>query len=720
MLFEGQAIRVQEIETGIYELVFDLQGEPVNKFNQVTLAELKESVSQLSAVDGIKGVLFSSAKDCFIVGADITEFSSLFADGEEALIAKLLEQHAIFSAVEDLPCPTVTAINGVAFGGGFELCLATDFRVMAEKAKVGLPEVKLGINPGWGGIVRLPRLIGIDNAHDWICTGAEKRAPAALKDGAVDAVVSQDKVRDAGLDLLHKCIAGKFDFQARRDEKQSPVKLNQIEQMMAFETAKGLIGAKAGPHYPAPMQAVKTIQKSCGMSRDKAIEAEVRGVAKLAGGPVVKALVGLFLKDQYVKKVSKGYEAQAAKVKQAAVLGAGIMGGGVAYQSASKGTPILMKDINEAAIQLGLDEANKLLGGQLKRGRIDGAKMAATINMIRPTLSYGDFGSVDLVVEAVVENQKVKEMVLAEAEQHIADDAVLASNTSTISINALAKVLKRPENFCGMHFFNPVHKMPLVEVIRGEKTSDETIARTVAYASAMGKTPIVVNDCPGFLVNRVLFPYFGGFSGLMQDGADFRQVDKVMEGFGWPMGPAYLLDVVGIDTAHHADQVMAAGFPERMSHEGETVIDRMYSLERYGQKNGKGFYRYEMDRRGRPKKLSDDEVGQQIGDIAAQTREFSAEEITERMMIPLCIETVRCLEEGIVASAEEADMALIYGIGFPLFRGGLFHYLDEMGMAAFCAMTEKYADLGPLYQPTERMKEMAATGAKYLNSSAAK
>jgi 3-hydroxyacyl-CoA dehydrogenase/enoyl-CoA hydratase/3-hydroxybutyryl-CoA epimerase/enoyl-CoA isomerase len=714
MLFEGQAIRVQEVESGIYELCFDLQSEPVNKFNRVTLAELKESVSLLSAVDGIKGVLFSSAKDCFIVGADITEFSSLFADGEEALIAKLLEQHDIFNSVEDLPCPTVVAINGVAFGGGFELCLATDFRVMGEKAKVGLPEVKLGINPGWGGIVRLPRLIGVDNANEWICTGAEKRAAAALKDGAVDAVVVQDQVREAGLDLLRQCVEGKFDYQARRDEKQSPIKLNQIEQMMAFETAKGMIGAKAGPHYPAPLQAVKTIQKSCGLSRDKAIEAEVRGVAKLAGGPVVKALVGLFLKDQYVKKVSKGYEVKADKVKQAAVLGAGIMGGGVAYQSASKGTPILMKDINEAAIQLGLDEANKLLGGQFKRGRIDAAKMAATINRIRPTLSYGDFGTVDLVVEAVVENQKVKEMVLAEAEQHIADDAVLASNTSTISINALAKGLQRPENFCGMHFFNPVHKMPLVEVIRGELTSDETIARTVAYASAMGKTPIVVNDCPGFLVNRVLFPYFGGFSGLMQDGADFHQVDKVMEGFGWPMGPAYLLDVVGIDTAHHADQVMAAGFPERMSHEGETVIDRMYSLERYGQKNGKGFYRYEMDRRGRPKKVSDDEVGQLIGDVAAQTREFSAEDITERMMIPLCIETVRCLEEGIVASAAEADMALIYGIGFPLFRGGLFHYLDEIGIAEFCAMTEKYADLGPLYQPTEQMLQMAATGAKYL------
>ncbi len=715
MQFEGKAIQVQKIDSGLYELIFDLKTEPVNKFNQLTLSELKDAVTQLSAVEDIKGVLFSSAKESFIVGADITEFSSLFGQGEAELIEKLLDNHAIFNAVEDLPCPTVVAINGLALGGGFELCLAADYRVLGEKAKVGLPEVKLGINPGWGGIVRLPRLIGIDNAHEWICTGVEKRAAAALKDGAVDAVVAQERVREAGLDLLRQCAEGKFDYLSRRTEKQSPVKLNQIEQMMAFETAKGMIGAKAGPHYPAPLQAVKTIQKSCGMNRDQAIVAEVKGVAKLASGPVVKALVGLFMKDQYVKKVSKGHVAKAAKVNQAAVLGAGIMGGGVAYQSASKGVPILMKDINEAAIQLGLDEANKLLAGQLKRGRTDAAKMAATINRIRPTLSYGDFGTVDLVVEAVVENQKVKQMVLTEAETHIADDAVLASNTSTISINALASSLKRPENFCGMHFFNPVHKMPLVEVIRGEKTSDETIARTVSYATAMGKTPIVVNDCPGFLVNRVLFPYFGGFSGLLQDGADFRNVDKVMERFGWPMGPAYLLDVVGIDTAHHADQVMAAGFPERMSHEGESVIDRMYSLERFGQKNSKGFYRYELDRRGKLAKLADDEVDSLLESCVGASREFTDQDIIARMMIPLCIETVRCLEEGIVASPAEADMAMIYGIGFPPFRGGVFHYLDEMGLAAFCEMAAKYEALGPLYQPTEKMQQMAANATKYFN-----
>jgi len=521
-------------------------------------------------------------------------------------------------------------------------------------------------------------------------------------------------VKDAALDLLKGCIAGKFDYQARRDEKINPIKLNQVEQMMAFESAKGVIGGKAGPHYPAPMAALKTIQKHANLPRDKAVEVEAKGFVKVAKTEVCAALVGLFMKDQYIKKVSKSFERQAEPVKKAAVLGAGIMGGGVAYQSASKGTPILMKDINDAALQLGLDEATKLLNKRVSRGRMDSMKMAQVLNSITPTLNYGDFGSVDLVVEAVVENPNVKKAVLAEVESQLPEGAILTSNTSTISITELATALKKPENFCGMHFFNPVPLMPLVEVIRGEKTSEEAVARTVAYAKAMGKTPIVVNDCPGFLVNRVLFPYFGGFSALVSDGADFQKVDKVMERFGWPMGPAYLLDVVGIDTAHHADAVMAAGFPDRMQHEGENAIDRMYSLERFGQKNNKGFYRYELDRKGKPKKLIDEEVPALLAEVVSESRDFTDEEIIERMMIPLCIETVRCLEDGIVDSAAEADMGLIYGIGFPPFRGGALHYLDQIGLDNFCEMAKKYEALGPLYQPTEKMKQMAAAGDKYF------
>ncbi|MCP4596655.1 fatty acid oxidation complex subunit alpha FadB [Neptuniibacter sp.] len=718
MLFEGQTIHVQSIEDGIYDVVFDRKDDSVNKLDQVTLAELREAVSALQGVDGIRGAIFSSAKECFIVGADITEFMGFFAAEDDELVAGLLEIHGLFNQIEDLPFPTVTAINGLCLGGGFELALSTDYRVMGDQAKVGLPEVKLGIYPGWGGTIRLPRLIGVDNANEWICGGAEKRPAAALKDGGVDAVVTTDKVKEAALDLLNGCISGKFDYAARRVEKQSPIKLNQIEQMMAFESAKGVIGGKAGPHYPAPMAALKTIQKHANLPRDKAAEIEAKGFIKVAKTDVCASLVGLFLKDQYVKKVSKGFESKAEPVKKAAVLGAGIMGGGVAYQSASKGTPILMKDINDDALQLGLDEATKLLNKRVSRGRMDAMKMAGVLNSITPTLNYGDFGNVDLVVEAVVENPNVKKAVLAEVEGVLQEGAVLTSNTSTISITELATALKKPENFCGMHFFNPVHQMPLVEVIRGEKTSEEAVARTVAYAKAMGKTPIVVNDCPGFLVNRILFPYFGGFTALMEDGADFKQVDKVMERFGWPMGPAYLLDVVGIDTAHHADAVMAEGFPDRMKHDNENVIDRMFKLERFGQKNNKGFYQYELDRKGKPKKIVDEEVPALLEGIATEARDFSDEEIIERMMIPLCIETVRCLEDGIVDSPAEADIALIFGIGFPPFRGGALHYLDQIGLDNFVAMAAKYESLGPLYQPTEKMKQMAAAGEKYFSESA--
>ncbi len=714
MLMEGKAIQLAAIEPGLYELVFASRDDSVNKLNQATMAELQQAVTTLKSQDDLKGLLIRSDKDSFIVGADITEFVGLFSAGEDEIVSGLLQMNAVFNSIEDLPCPTVAAINGVALGGGFELCLACDYRVMNSDAKVGLPEVKLGIYPGWGGTVRLPRLVGVDNANEWICGGTEQRAKNALAVGAVDAIVEPELLRDGALDLLRRCVAGEFDYQARRTEKQSPIKLNQIEQMMAFESAKGVIGAQAGPHYPAPMAALASIQKHANMTRDDAQAVEAKGFAKLATNAVTPALVGLFLKDQQIKRASKRYEADVEPVRQAAVLGAGIMGGGVAYQSASRGTPILMKDINEGALQLGLSEASKLFNKQLERGKIDGRKLATSLARIRPTLSYGDFGNVDLVVEAVVENPKIKQSVLAEVESHLQDGAILTSNTSTISITELAKALKKPENFCGMHFFNPVHQMPLVEVIRGEKSSEAAIGRTVAYAKAMGKTPIVVNDCPGFLVNRILFPYFAGFTGLLRDGADYRQVDKVMERFGWPMGPAFLLDVVGIDTAQHAGAVMADGFPDRMRNEGETVIERLYKEQRLGQKNGKGFYRYEPDRKGKPKKLVDEELPALLEGVVGPAREFSDEEIIARMMIPLCIESVRCLEDGIVETPAEVDMGLVYGIGLPPFRGGALFYIDQMGLQAFCDLADQHAELGKLYQPTDKMRAMAAAGQTYF------
>jgi 3-hydroxyacyl-CoA dehydrogenase/enoyl-CoA hydratase/3-hydroxybutyryl-CoA epimerase/enoyl-CoA isomerase len=343
--------------------------------------------------------------------------------------------------------------------------------------------------------------------------------------------------------------------------------------------------------------------------------------------------------------------------------------------------------------------------------------MAGILASITPSLHYAGIEQSDVIVEAVVENPKVKAAVLSEVEQHVSEETVITSNTSTIPINLLAKSLKRPENFCGMHFFNPVHRMPLVEIIRGEHTSDETINRVVAYAAKMGKSPIVVNDCPGFFVNRVLFPYFGGFSMLLRDGADFTQIDKVMERkFGWPMGPAYLLDVVGIDTAHHAQAVMAQGFPERMGKQGRDAIDALFEADKYGQKNGSGFYSYSLDRKGKPKKTFTEDVLPLLADVCAEQTSFDEQTIIQRVMIPMINEVVLCLQEGIIASPQEADMALVYGLGFPPFRGGVFRYLDSVGIAEYVEMAKQYSELGAMYQVPQMLIDMAAQDQNFYDA----
>ena len=440
MIFSGKAISVQATDDGIAELCFDLQKESVNKFNALTLDELKEATAAIAADTSLKGVIVTSGKPVFIVGADIMEFGALFGGSEDKVRDKILEINLkVFNVFEDLPIPTVAAINGIAFGGGLEMTLVCDYRVMSETAKIGLPETKLGIIPGYGGTTRLPRLIGADNAIEWIASGKEQKAEQAHKCGAVDAVVSPELLRDASMSLLQQCIDGKLDFRAKRREKMEPLKLGKIEATMVFQTSKAFVGGQAGPHYPAPVTAIEVMEKAAGMNRDDALREEARGIAKMAGTLTAKNLVGLFVGDQVLGKTAASLAKKARKVERAAVLGAGIMGGGIAYQSARKGTPIIMKDIAQAGIDLGLTEASKLLSKQVERGRMSAAEMAGVLARIQPSLCYDGFDSVDVVVEAVVENPKVKHAVLTETEAQSRDDAILASNTSTNSISHLAE-----------------------------------------------------------------------------------------------------------------------------------------------------------------------------------------------------------------------------------------------------------------------------------------
>ena len=717
MIYQGKSLSAQLLDDGIVELKFDAQGS-VNKFDQATFVEYKAVVDTINNCSEAKGVLVTSGKSTFIVGADITEFLETFKQPEDALVPWVKNATDIFDSFEDIQLPTIAAINGIALGGGCEMTLVCDYRIADTNASIGLPEVKLGLMPGFGGTVRLPRVIGADNAVEWMSTGKAYKPQQALATGLLDAVVAPEKLRDSALGMLKLAIEGKLDWQAKRQAKLSPLSLSKIESVMTFNTCKGMIAAKAGKHYPAPMVMVSTIEAASTLDRAGAMALENAGFAKLAKTDAAIAQIGLFMSDQVIKGKAKKAAKQATKVvKKAAVLGAGIMGGGIAYQSAYKGTPIVMKDINDQALDLGLTTAAGILTKQVERGRMNAKKMAGVLNNITPSLSYDSVKDVDVVVEAVVENPKVKGMVLAEVEEVISEDAILTSNTSTISIDLLAQSVKRPENFCGMHFFNPVHKMPLVEVIRGKDTSDETVAAVVAYAAKMGKSPVVVNDCPGFFVNRVLFPYFAGFSHLVLEGADFAALDKVMEKqFGWPMGPAYLLDVVGVDTADHCTGVMSAGFPTRMLKLANDPVSTLYSNGRFGQKNGKGFYDHIKDKRGRPKKLAAQTAYDLFSPHCADKKDFSSEEIIARLMIPMVNEVVRCLEEGVVDTAAEADMGLIYGIGFPPFRGGAIRYLETLGLDNFIAMADSYAHLGEIYQVTDGLREMAKSGKSYFTT----
>ncbi|MCW8349069.1 fatty acid oxidation complex subunit alpha FadB [Vibrio sp. ZSDZ65] len=715
MIYQSDTLQVKEVRNGIAELCFSASNS-VNKLDLATLESLDKALDSVAQWDGLKGLILTTDKNAFIVGADITEFLGLFAKPKAELTEWLQFANNIFNKLEDLPVPTLAALKGHALGGGCECVLAADFRIGDKTTSIGLPETKLGIMPGFGGTVRLPRVIGADSAMEIITQGKACRAPEALKLGLLDAIVETDSLHDSAINTIELAINEKIDWKTRRQQKLSPLTLSKLESMMSFTMAKGLVAQKAGPHYPAPITAVKTIEKAARCHRDEALKIEADYFVKLAGSDVSNALVGIFLNDQYIKGLAKKAAKSGKETQRAAVLGAGIMGGGIAYQSALKGVPVIMKDIAQASLNLGMEEASKLLNKRLKRGRLDGFKMAGILSSITPSLHYAGIEQSDVIVEAVVENPNIKAAVLTEVEKLVSDNTVIASNTSTIPIDVLAKSLSRPENFCGMHFFNPVHRMPLVEIIRGEQTSEETINRVVAYAAKMGKSPIVVNDCPGFFVNRVLFPYFGGFSQLVQDGADFIQIDKVMERkFGWPMGPAYLLDVVGIDTAHHAQAVMAEGFPERMAKESRDSIDVLFEQQRFGQKNGSGFYTYTTDKRGRPKKTPSPDVASLLEAVSQPSQSFDDDTIIQRMMIPMINEVVLCLEQNIIASPQEADMALVYGLGFPPFRGGVFRYLDTIGIANYVEMAKQYESLGAMYQVPSTLIDMAASGESFYS-----
>ncbi|MEO0442905.1 MAG: enoyl-CoA hydratase-related protein [Pseudomonadota bacterium] len=440
MLYQGKNLSVSVDNKTCAELCFDVSDSAVNIFNNRTATELAQALDAIEADTNIQGLLITSAKPGFIAGADITEFGPTFVQGADSIKGILDISNSNFNRIEDFPFPVVVAINGFALGGGCEVCLACDYRIANQSTRIGLPETRLGIIPGWGGTVRLPRIAGIETAIEWIAGGKENRADAALKVGVLDAVVADDKLKPVALKTLQSCIDGELDYRSRRQQKKSPLRHNKTELTMAITTAKGFVASQAGDHYPAPIAAVNAIEKAAACDRSDALAIETDTFVAMAQTPEALALSGLFISDQFIAKKAKKLAKSADQaVERAAVLGAGIMGGGIAYQSALKHVPIKMKDIAQEGLDLGLSEANKLLNKRVERGRMSAVDMGKVLNHIEPVLSYDGFQTVDIVVEAVVENPKIKQAVLAEVEQQVSADTIVATNTSTISIDLLAK-----------------------------------------------------------------------------------------------------------------------------------------------------------------------------------------------------------------------------------------------------------------------------------------
>lgn len=681
----------------IWSLVFDLQGEKVNKLSPKVMAQFDPLLTQLEELGRggkIDALVLSSGKiGAFIAGADI----EMIRAARNAQEAEALSRagHGYMNRWEDLPFPTVAAISGAALGGGCEMSLASTAMVMSTDSatRIGLPEVMLGLIPGMGGCVRLTRKVGLATSLDMILTSKSLNAERAFKAGLIEAAIpAENFIEQAFRWTVSQLGALKSGRRLAKEPKLggmggpigSAMEKNFIGRKIILKKAREGVMAKTRGNYPAALEVLDVLaetgaqygDKIRGSARDSAMAREAEGFGRAAATPVSKNLIQIFFLTEAVKKskgLPEGAQATPKPIRLAGVLGAGVMGGGIAQLMADKDLPLRMKDLNSSALALGMQQAARIFQKQAKRKRISQRQYLQKMNLIAPTVDFAGFRSVDLVVEAIIEKMDVKQKVLRDLEDQVRDDCVLASNTSSLSISEMQTALKHPARFGGMHFFNPVAKMPLVEVIRGTQTSDETVATLFQASKRLGKTPIVVKDAPGFLVNRLLMPYLNEATWLLNENVPIPEIDEALLEFGMPMGPIELIDEVGVDVGDKVAHILHTAFGERML--PSPLNTKVVTAGRLGKKNGKGFYTYGAE--GRDRQL-DEEIYGVLG-VKPQANQVSKEEILERCILPMINEASRCLEEKVVSGAAEVDLGMIMGTGFPPFRGGLLRYADSLG-----------------------------------------
>jgi 3-hydroxyacyl-CoA dehydrogenase / enoyl-CoA hydratase / 3-hydroxybutyryl-CoA epimerase / enoyl-CoA isomerase len=701
------ALRLDFVQPGIARITYDQPGSRANTLNQDVQTEFENILTQLEQAPNLQGLIFCSGKPgMFIAGADLKELASVKPG---ALDAKTLTLRglAFIGRFEKLSCPTVALIDGACMGGGTELALAFDYRLAGSnpKCEIALPETKIGLIPGWGGTQRLPRLIGPSIAAEMICSGDGAKAQRAREIGLVWDAVPSEKMLDEGLRLL-ALSRESGEWKKIRTKKQQPVGLTEEQHQFTFSVAKAMVLGKTKGAFPAPLAALEAIAKGCNLSLEEGLKVETDHFVPLIGSTISRNLIAIFFMTQRLAKDPGVADAKLTPrdVKRAGVIGAGIMGAGIVGAHLRKGIPTVMTDAVAEALAKGVGSITRVMQSRIEIGRATQDDLVAVLAQLNPTPSIGQLADCDVVVEAIVENEDVKTKLYRELQSILRVDAILASNTSTISITGMAKAVARPENFAGLHFFNPVDRMQLVEVIRGEKTSDQTVVTLVALAKKVGKTPIVVKDCPGFLVNRILFPYLNEAMVLLEEGAEPRKLDKAASEFGMPMGPITLSDVVGLDTCLYAGKVVNEAFADRSK--STKILGELVKAGRLGQKSGAGFYGYAKGSRG----IDDPALTPILEMCRTAKREISGEELRDRLFLPMLVEASLIVSEGIVRSPEDVDMGLILGIGFPPQHGGVLRWADTVGMSNILTRLAKYASLGKRFQPTEQMRQLAASG----------
>ena len=699
-------------------ITFDLVGEPINKITRGVRAEFAALFDELERDTSIKAVVWRSGKpDNFVAGADIEEFLEWRTPNDAMRASR--EGHALLDRLERLRTPVVVAIHGACLGGGLEAALACAYRIASDDPKtvLGLPEVQLGLIPGAGGTQRLPRAVGVRNALDVILTSRNVRARKAGQIGLVHEVVHPAILLNIAIQRAKALAEGKLSRKPR-PRKRTATDLvldgNPIGRSIVLKQAREKTLAKTKGHYPAPLAAISAVEAGYSLGRERGYEEEARLFGELATGAVARELIFLFFATTSLKK-DPGVPPPAPPplpVDKIAVLGAGFMGSGIAALAVQHGTVVRLKDADHARVGKGLAGVRQVLTDRLTKKQITRQQFEDYLSLAGGAVDYSGFGNTDLVIEAVFEDLVVKHQVLREVEQVLPSHAIFASNTSTIPIASIAEASARPERVLGMHFFSPVHRMPLLEVIVTPMSEPQVVTTAVNYGRALGKTVIVINDAPGFYVNRILSPYIVEAGRLLDSGAPIQTIDEALVRFGFPVGPITLLDEVGLDIAGKSGAVFYEAFGERMA--PAHALRKVVEAGRLGRKGKSGFYSYDAE----GKKGGVDDSVYRLYSSGVVRPDVSLAEIESRCVLAMVNEAVRCLEEGIIRSARDGDVGAVFGIGFPPFRGGPFRYIDALGADRVVReLEELHGRFTPRFAPSELLVAMARRGERFYSGS---